>query len=164
VFSGREHPIYVGKADPAAPSAKTSSEQGDRLSNRLKDHRRTIAKAATLRLDDFDYRALVVQSGWQDAAEKYLIDLFKPIWNKEVGILYGFGKHGDDPGTRANLRSPWDTLHPGRDWAHRDRAMKDAKPRELILKEISDDLSKYAPFKTVDQILLRFLDEMRTLT
>ena len=42
--------------------------------------------------------------------------------------------------------------------------MKDAKPRELILKEISDDLSKYAPFKTVDQILLRFLDEMRTLT
>jgi hypothetical protein len=163
-ISTRENPIYVGKADPLVPSAKTPSEQGDRLSNRLKDHRRTIEKAATLRLEDFDYRALVVQSGWQEAAERYLIDLFKPIWNKEVGILYGFGKHGDDPGTRANLRSPWDTLHPGRDWAHRDQTMKDAKPRKQILEQISGHLSEYPAFRTVDQILRRFLHEMRTLT
>ena len=65
----------------------------------------------------------------QNGAENYLIDLFKPIWNSEIGICYGFGKHGDDPGTRKNLRSPWDSLHPGRDWAYRDPAMKDAKPR-----------------------------------
>ncbi len=161
-ISNREHPIYVGKADPAAPSAKTPIEQGERLSNRLKDHRRTITKAATLRLEDFEYRALVVQSGWQDAAEKYLIDLFKPIWNKEIGILYGIGKHGDAPETRANLRSPWDTLHPGRDWAHRDESMKDAKPRAQIVKEISSHLAENPPFETVDQILRRFLDEMRT--
>jgi hypothetical protein len=130
----------------------------------LNDHRRNIGKAESLRLEDFDYRTLVVQSGWQDAAERYLIDLFKPIWNKEVGIVFGFGKHGDDPGTRANLRSPWDTLHPGRDWAHRDEAMKDAKPRTQILEEISAHLSQFPPFRTVDQILRRFLDEMRTLT
>jgi hypothetical protein len=161
-ISKREHPIYVGKADPANPASKTAVEQGDRLSNRLNDHRKNIAKAtSTLRLEDFEYRALVVQSGWQEAAETYLIHLFKPIWNSEIGICYGFGKHGDDPGTRANLRSPWDTLHPGRDWAHRDPNMKDAKPQAEIAEEIATHFATNPPFEAVDEILRRFLDEMR---
>lgn len=161
----REHPIYVGKADPADQAAKTAMEQGDRLSNRLNDHRKNIAKAATtLRLEDFEYRAIVVQTGWQTSAEDYLIHLFKPIWNSEVGICYGFGKHGDDPGTRANLRSPWDTLHPGRDWAHRDPKMKDAKPEKQIVEEISQHLAKYPPLGSIDEILRRFLQEMRAVS
>jgi hypothetical protein len=109
-------------SDPRDPASKTAMEQGDRLSNRLNDHRKNIAKAtSTLKLEDFEYRALVVQTGWQTSAEDYLIHLFKPIWNSEVGICHGFGKHGDDPGTRANLRSPWDTLHHRRDWAPRSQ-------------------------------------------
>lgn len=161
----REHPIYVGKADPADPAAKTAMEQGDRLANRLNDHRKNIAKAeTTLRLEDFDYRAIVVQTGWQTAAEDYLIHLFKPIWNSEVGISYGFGKHGDDPGTRANLRSPWDTLHPGRDWAHRDPKMKDARPKQRIVEDIRQHLVKYPPLGTIDEILRKFLEEMRAVS
>jgi hypothetical protein len=161
----REHPIYVGKADPADPAAKTAMEQGDRLANRLNDHRKNIAKAeTTLRLEDFDYRAIVVQTGWQTAAEDYLIHLFKPIWNSEVGISYGFGKHGDDPGTRANLRSPWDTLHPGRDWAHRDPKMKDARPKQRIVEDIRQHLAKYPPLGTIDEILRKFLEEMRAVS
>jgi hypothetical protein len=161
----REHPIYVGKADPADPAAKTAMEQGDRLANRLNDHRKNIAKAEkTLRLDDFDYRAIVVQTGWQTAAEDYLIHLFRPIWNSEVGISYGFGKHGDAPETRANLRSPWDTLHPGRDWAHRDPNMKDAKPKKQIVEEIRQHLAKYPPLGTIDEILRKFLEEMRAVS
>ncbi|MGH9765533.1 MAG: Eco29kI family restriction endonuclease, partial [Blastocatellia bacterium] len=145
-ISKREHPIYVGKADPADLASKTAMEQGDRLANRLNDHCRSIAKArTTLRLEDFQYRALVVQTGWQTSAEHYLIHLFKPIWNSEVGICYGFGKHGDAPETRANLRSPWDTLHPGRDWAHRDKNMKDAKSQKQIVREIRDHLAKHPP-------------------
>lgn len=164
-ISKREHPIYVGKADPLIAAAKTPLEQGERLSNRLNDHRKNVRKASgTLRLEDFEYRALVVQSGWQDAAERYLIELFKPIWNNEVSICYGFGKHGDDPATRANLRSPWDTLHPGRDWAHRDPKMKDAKPRTQILREIATHFEQNPPLGSVDQILRRFLDEMRALS
>jgi hypothetical protein len=168
VYAGitkREHPIYVGKADPADPAAKTAMEQGDRLANRLNDHRKNIAKAeTTLRLEDFDYRAIVVQTGWQTAAEDYLIHLFKPIWNSEMGISYGFGKHGDAPETRANLRSPWDTLHPGRDWAHRDRDMKDAKPKKQIVEEIRQHLAKYPPLGTIDEILRKFLEEMRAIS
>ena len=60
---------------------------------------------------------LVVQSGWETAAEDYLIRLFRPIWNKETKILYGLGKHGDSAETRTNKRSLWDTLHPARVWA-----------------------------------------------
>jgi hypothetical protein len=164
-ISKKEHPIYVGKADPADPASKTAMEQGDRLANRLNDHRKNITKAAsTLDLEDFEYRALVVQTGWQTSAEDYLIYLFKPIWNNEVGICYGFGKHGDDPGTRANLRSPWDTLHPGRDWAHRDPKMKDARPAKRIIEDIAHHLTTYPPLATVDQILRRFLDEMQTVS
>jgi hypothetical protein len=161
-ISKMEHPIYVGKADPADPASKTAKEQGDKLAGRLNEHRKNIAKATTtLRLEDFEYRALVVQTGWQSAAENYLIDLFKPIWNNEVDICYGFGKHGDSPETRANLRSPWDTMHPGRDWAHRDPNMKDARPKKRIVEEITEHLVRYKPLKSIDQILKRFLEEMR---
>ena len=164
-ISKREHPIYVGKADPADPASKTAMEQGDRLANRLNDHRKNIAKAtSTLSLEDFEYRAIVVQTGWQNSAENYLIHLFKPIWNSEIDICYGFGKHGDDPGTRANLRSPWDTLHPGRDWAHRDPKMKDARPAERIIEDIKQHLAKYPPLATIDEILRKFLEEMRAVS
>lgn len=164
-ISHREHPIYVGKADPADPASKTVYEQGDRLANRLNDHSRNLTKAkTTLRLEEFEYRALVVQSGWQTPAEDYLIHLFRPIWNSEMGICYGFGKHGDDPETRANLRSPWDTLHPGRDWAHRDKNMRDAKPEKQIIAEIQEHLAKHPPFQSMDQILKRFLEEIRAVS
>ncbi len=164
-ISRREHPIYVGKADPEDPGGKTVIEQGDRLANRLNDHCRSIEKVeSTLRLRDFEYRALVVQSGWQSSAEEYLIHLFKPIWNSEVGICYGFGKHGDNPKTRANLRSPWDTLHPGREWAHRDKKMKDAKPAAMIKAEIRKHLADYPPVSSINEVLRRFLAEMRAVT
>lgn len=164
-ISKREHPIYVGKADPVVPNAKTAFEQGDRLASRIREHRKNISKAVTtLRPEDFEYRALVVQSGWQTPTEDYLIGLFKPIWNKQVGICYGFGKHGDAPETRANLRSPWDTLHPSRDWAHRDPKMKDAKPAKQIVEEIREHLKEHPPFGSVGEILRRFLKEMQAAT
>jgi hypothetical protein len=164
-ISGKEHPVYAGKADPASANAKTAIEQGDRLFRRLNDHRKSIEEAEnTLSVEDFEYRALVVQSGWQSSAEGYLIHLFKPIWNSEVKICYGIGKHGDSPTTRANLRSPWDTLHPGREWAHRDRKMKNARSVDVILEEMAAHFAVNAPFESVDQILLQFLEDIRALS
>lgn len=164
-ISKKEHPIYVGKADPGDPASKTAFEQGEKLCGRLNEHRKNIVKAeTTLRIEDFEYRALVVQTGWQGAAEGYLIGLFKPIWNNEVGICYGFGKHGDAPETRANLRSPWDTLHPGRDWAHRDLHMKDAHTAEWIIEAIALHLRKHPPIETIDEVLRRFLEGMRAVS
>lgn len=65
---------------------------------------------------------------------------------------------------RANLRSPWDTLYPGRDWAHRDTSMKDAKSEHQIMSEIAAHLEKSPTFSTIDEVLRRFLDEMRAMS
>lgn len=116
-ISNTNHPIYVGKADPQDTHAKTPEEQGTRLSVRLADHLKSVTLAENLKSEDFDCRFLVVTSGWQKSAEEHLIYQYKPVWNNEMKICFGFGKHGDDAKTRANKRSPWDTLHPGRPWA-----------------------------------------------
>lgn len=115
-IANSETPIYVGKADPPI-GAKTVIEQGTKLFSRLNEHRKNIDKVHGIDLADFECRALAVQSGYQAAAENHLIRLFQPIWNNETKILYGIGKHGDAHTTRANNKSPWDTLHPGRIWA-----------------------------------------------
>ncbi len=116
-ISRTETPIYVGKADPEEPFADTPETQGFALHARLKEHARSIARASNLKLADFEFRSANVQSGMQPAVEAFMIRLFKPIWNREVKICYGIGKHGDSADTRRNKRSPWDTMHPGRAWA-----------------------------------------------
>lgn len=161
-ISGSETPIYVGKANPAVDTARTPMNQGTRLWRRLRDHLRNIGKAdSTLAVADFRCRFLVVQSGWQSAAEDYLIDMFRPVWNSETDICYGLGKHGDAPSTRANLRSPWDTLHPGRDWAWRDPGMDDARPRDRIIADLAAHFEIHEIYRSVDPILWSFVDELR---
>ncbi len=116
-----ETPIYVGKVDPKDHGAATPEEQGERLWKRLvQDHAKNIGRVENLDLGDFDCRFLVVRSAWQSTAETYLIERFHPVWNNESKVCYGFGKHGDSASTRANTRSPWDELHPGRPWAWAD--------------------------------------------
>jgi len=60
----------------------------------------------TLRVEDFEYRALVVQTGYQSAARLFERTVQTDLEQRDK-FCYGLGKHGDDPGTRANLRSPW---------------------------------------------------------
>jgi len=137
-IKGNETPIYVGKADPPTPDAKTVVEQGPKLCTRLGEHAKSIrAAVSTLSIDDFDCRFLVVQSGWQRSAEDYLIHRFHPLWNQ--GLCYGFGKHGDDPGTRSNSRSPWDTIHPGRGWATK----AGNKPNPLSIEQIMEQIAQH---------------------
>lgn len=159
-ISHSETPIYVGKAAPKFSNALTPVDQGPRLSGRLSDHRKNIGKAAsTLNLDHFEFRSLVVQSGWEAAAEDYLIHLFRPIWNNETGILYGLGKHGDAATTRANRRSPWDTLHPGRAWAA--NSSEDAKTVSQIQIELAQHFSNTPSFADVGSVLASFVKELR---
>lgn len=159
---GSDHPIYVGKADPASASAKDAIAQGTKLSIRLNEHAKSIGKAVTtLSIEDFKCRFLIVQSGFQKSAEDYLINFFKPIWNSETKICFGLGKHGDSSETRDNKRSPWDTMHPGRAWA--DKSSKDQKTREQIVSEINQHLMHYPPYVDVHQLFDSFMEEMRQL-
>lgn len=159
-ISRTETPIYVGKASPTASNARTPIEQGAKLCGRLSDHRKNIGKAtSTLDLNDFEFRSLVVQSGWETAAEDYLIHLFRPIWNSETNILYGLGKHGDSATTRANKRSPWDTLHPGRSWAA--ASAEDAKTLEQINSELAQHFVIHPTYRTIESVFASFVEELR---
>lgn len=158
--SGTETPIYVGKASPSVSNARTPVEQGAKLCGRLSDHRKNIGKAlSTLDIADFEFRSLVVQSGWETAAEDYLIHLFRPIWNSETNILYGLGKHGDSAITRANKRSPWDTLHPGRAWAA--ASIEDAKTVAQIDVELARHFVDYPAYPDFDSVMATFIEELR---
>lgn len=157
-----DHPIYVGKADPDNQAAKDAISQGIKLSGRLNEHARSIRKAkTTLCIDDFECRFLIVQTGFQKSAEDYLINFFKPIWNSETKICFGLGKHGDSSETRGNKRSPWDTLHPGREWA--DASTENQKAPELILSQIAVHLANNSPCSDIHQIFNQFMTDMRQL-
>ena len=158
-ISGTETPIYVGTASPAVANARTPFEQGDRLSARIGYHAGNISKAtSTLALADFEFRSLVVQSGWEKQAESYLIHLFHPVWNKETRILPGFGKHGDSASMRQHGRSPWDTLHPARAWA--GQSQSDQKPVSQIRAELAAHFVKHQPYDAVEEVLADFLEEL----
>lgn len=159
-ISDSETPIYVGKASPNASNARTPLEQGAKLCARLNEHGKNIAKAVTtLNLSDFEFRSLVVQSGWETAAEDYLIHLFRPIWNSETDILYGLGKHGDAATTRANRRSPWDTFHTGRAWAA--GSTEDAKSVPQINSELAAHFSAHLAYPDIGAVLASFVAELR---
>lgn len=156
-----EHPIYVGKADPNHNAAKDAITQGAKLSIRLREHAKSISKANNLRLEDFECRFLIVQTGFQKSAEEYLIKFFQPIWNSETQICYGLGKHGDSSTTRVNKRSPWDTMHPGREWAR--ATISDQKSVEKIVEEITAHCQRIKPYADRQAILDHFFADMRQL-
>lgn len=153
-ISGSETPVYSGKADPKVAHAANPSEQGESLSNRINEHRKSIeavSGAGGIAVDDFEIRYLVTASGFQVTAETFLINYFKPIWNKETKICFGIGKHGDDANTRRNKKSPWDTLHPGRKWAI---ASEEIRTKEQICQDIAEHLKTHPPLMNVDFNLL----------
>lgn len=158
-ISGSETPIYVGQAMTGSENARTPVEQGLRLAARINEHRKTI-EHTKLAIEDFEYRALVVQTGWETAAEDYMIKLFRPVWNKETKIIQGFGKHGDAPTTRKNKVSSWDVLHAGR--AAAGHGVNPAQKTEAELaKQLSDHFAKYPAYKSVKEILKGFIESLR---
>lgn len=157
-ISATETPIYVGKADPSARDASTPREQGPRLTARLLEHASTIATAEAyavgeesvanhpIRLDDFTCRRLVCATNAQLVAEKHLIGMFWPLWNSDTKACWGMSKHGDAATTRANKRSPWDVVHPGRGWAL-DSRLVDSLSYDEIQVRINAILDRVPPHR-----------------
>lgn len=152
-----ETPIYVGKADPDG-NPKSPIDQGTKLFDRLREHRKSIRKVEHIESSDFECRYLAVQSGYQSAAERHLINLFRPLWNNETRILFGIGKHGDSSETRTNNKSPWDTLHPGREWA---AGNPEAITTQEIFSKVEVHFKTATIFKSVESVLQSFLSELR---
>ena len=116
-----EQPIYVGKAIPKGGrkggfADDDSAMRGKALRDRISQHQVSIAEATNLDVDDFSFRALVVDEIFIPLGENMLIERFRPVWNL---VIDGFGNK--DPGRRRKdqYRSPWDVLHPGRRFAEK---------------------------------------------
>lgn len=164
-LSGTETPIYVGKADPALTAAQTLLQQGTKLYDRLSEHRRGIRTASKFELDnslqyplrpeDFTCRRLVTATHAQRTAEPHLIDMFRPVWNKETDICWGLSMHGDRA-ARKNSRPPWHVMHPGVEWAM-DPDKADARPRARIESDLAQHFVDHPPFTDRDTIIEGFL-------
>lgn len=131
-------PIYIGKAIPRGGRkgglSEDAASRGTALRDRLGQHYSSIDEAANLNPHHFLYRSLVVDDIWIPLGENMLIEQFKPVWNR---IIDGFGNK--DPGNRrkAQFRSSWDVIHPGRKFAEK----LGQNPRSQ--EEITQDLATY---------------------
>lgn len=130
-------PIYVGQALPSGGRRGIEIANHDAaLRDRLSKHRRSISAAVgDLRVEDFYYRALVMDDAFIRLAETSLLALYKPIWNNFVD---GFGNNAPGGKREESKRSRWDTLHGGRAQAavHVDRG----ETRDQLMAEITQEL------------------------
>ena len=127
-------PIYVGKAVP--PGARKGGfglggDPGTALYKRLTEHFESVKAAENLNESDFFCRYLVVDDIWIPLAESLLIEKFQPVWNR---VLDGSGNHDPGSGSYAQQKSPWDELHPGREWANRLRPC--ANTQDILMERV----------------------------
>ncbi|GAA1475466.1 Eco29kI family restriction endonuclease [Corynebacterium felinum] len=140
--------IYIGKAE-AENARKGSADYfneaaGTKLFKRILDHRKSIAAATNLIVQDFWVRALPVMPTWIPLAEIISVRLHQPLWNK---IVDGLGNHDPGSGRYKGQRPRWDTLHPGRKWATRlndrnETASEISREAEKYLNEVGDPFSR----------------------
>lgn len=129
-------PIYIGKAIPQGGRRGLEvATKTEALSNRIRQHGRSIASAANLELNDFVVRWLVMEDIWIPLGESAMIRRHRPVWN---AVVDGFGNHDPGKGRAAGMRSRWDTLHPGRGWA--DKSPDRSESPSQIEQEITEYL------------------------
>jgi len=109
------------------------AEPGMALYRRLKEHANSIQEAKNIDLKDFSCRYLVCDDIWIPLGEALLIERFRPPWNV---LIEGFGIHTPGKGRRKQVRSKWDTLHPGRSLAKGLPA--NPMPEAEIIKLVAD--------------------------
>ncbi|GAG28958.1 unnamed protein product, partial [marine sediment metagenome] len=129
----RAIPIYVGKAVP--PGSRKGgygldADPKDVLYKRLSEHSSSIESARNLKLADFRCRYLLVDDIWIPLGESLLIETFKPVWNI---LVDGFGHHDQGKARRGQMKSAWDTLHPGRPWAEKVERANNKTAEEIAM-------------------------------
>jgi Eco29kI restriction endonuclease len=128
-------PIYVGKAAP--PGGRRGVDVttgGTPLWKRIREHASSVSAATNLDVRDFSVRWLVVEDIWIPLGESALIRRHRPVWNT---VVDGFGNHDPGKGRLAGELSRWDTLHPGRTWAHK------YQPRPEASSAIEQEIAEY---------------------
>lgn len=123
-------PIYVGKAVPQGwRTGRLAQVVRKDLHGRLAQHARSISQVEEyakksgikqyIELADFRCRFMILKDAESDLiapAEAALIRVNNPLWNQAIA---GFGLHDVGKKRLDQLRTMWDTLHPGRSWTRR---------------------------------------------
>jgi len=139
-------PIYVGKAIPKGGRkgglANEASATGRALAERLRHHATSISEASNLELKDFSVRHLVIEDIWIPLGENMLIETFKPVWNI---ALDGFGNKTPGKRRETQYKSPWDVVHPGREFA--DRLADSPASSDFFIQRIADYFAGNPPAK-----------------
>ncbi len=121
-ISNCSQPIYVGKAVPKGwRTARAGNEEDATLTQRLREHARSITQGSGLDIKDFKCRFMILkgeESSMITIVEAALIRKYRPIWNT---VVDGFGNHDPGSGRYDQAKSEWDVLHPGRSWAEKLR-------------------------------------------
>lgn len=133
-------PMYIGKAVPAGSRKGLGTTEGPVLSNRIREHAESINQASNLDVKDFYCQYLVVDDIWIPFGEAMLIQRFAPLWNH---TLDGFGNHDPGSGRQQQKKSPWDTVHTGRNWA--ERLQPNDNPESYWLERIETYIRTLAP-------------------
>lgn len=111
------HPIYIGKAVPQGwRTGRAAEVERADLHGRLRQHAQNIKQVENLRFEDFRCRFMILKDVEADLiapAEAALIRTYSPLWNQTVA---GFGLHDVGKERYNQVRTQWDTLHPGRRW------------------------------------------------
>lgn len=111
-------PIYVGKAVPRGwRTARAGAEENATLTQRLREHARSIKQCVDFDISDFKCRFIILkgeESSMITIVEAALIKEHRPLWNT---VVDGFGNHDPGSGRYDQAKSEWDILHPGRRWA-----------------------------------------------
>lgn len=131
-------PIYAGKAVPEGArkgGMGLDVPTGTFLFKRLMDHKKSIEAAVNLEVTDFYCRYLIVDDIWIPLGESLLIEIAHPLWNY---MLDGFGNHDPGKGRYNQQISPWDILHPGREWAKRLQPGKSLEEIQTAVKKFFD--------------------------
>ena len=135
--SPTRRPIYVGKAIPKGGRkgglTNDASATGRALAERLSHHAKSISEASNLELGDFSVRHLVIEDIWIPLGENMLIETFKPVWNI---ALDGFGNKTPGKRRETQYKSPWDVVHPGREFA--ERLADSPASADFFLQRIAD--------------------------
>lgn len=142
-------PIYVGQALPAGARKgikgdDTKSKKKAPLKDRLAKHTASIleieASGGDLRIQDFQYRALVLNDIFIRLGEMSLLGIYAPVWNK---YLDGFGNNPAGRERATTKKSQWDTVHPGRARAatHKPRENFDPQLTRSEMKTYLDNFN-----------------------
>ncbi|MCH8842527.1 MAG: Eco29kI family restriction endonuclease, partial [SAR324 cluster bacterium] len=59
---------------------------------------------------------------------------FRPVWNI---LVDGFGHHDQGKARRGQMKSTWDTLHPGRPWADKVERLNNKTADEISAEVVA---------------------------